>query len=193
MFICFSGIDGCGKGTQKEFLADYYRGLGNRVFLSKAYGDAEKECFSAFIERWSQEAILFLFQALHTEQRKKAEQALQRGEIVIADRWDESYLAYHEAFGILSMYPALRARLNEIAFASMAPDVTFLIDLSEESARKRLQSRGMDFFDRLSADYHRTMRRKYLELAKERNWIVIDGAKTPADIRADVIAHLPSC
>lgn len=187
MLICLTGIDGCGKGTQKELLRAHFQNAGKAVFMSKAYGDAEKECFSAFIEYWTQESILFLFQALHVEQRVKAEKALGRGDIVIADRWDESYLAYHSTHGILSSDPCLRDQLNKIAFAGIFPDVTFFLDVSVEQARKRLLSRGMDFFDRLSSDYHSTMRNEYLSIATARKWIIIDGTNPALDIHKEIL------
>ena len=187
MIICFSGLDGCGKGTQKELLAKRLRRRGRRVFMSKAYGEAEKECFSAFVSQWSQESILFLFQALHAEQRLQAEAALARGEIVIADRWDESYLAYHAAHGILARNPDLREALNGIAFSGILPDLAFFLDLPVDAAKQRIESRGSDFFDRLPAVYHRTMRNEYLRIARERGWHILDGARSVEKIHADVM------
>ncbi len=190
MIICLTGIDGCGKGTQKELLKAHLENSRKAVFLSKAYGDAEKECFSAFVEYWTQESILFLFQALHAEQRVKAEKALARGAIVIADRWDESYLAYHSTHGILLSNPGLRDQLNSIAFGGIIPDVTFFLDVPVERARERMLSRGMDFFDRLSNDYHSTMRNEYLSIATDRKWIIIDGTKSPLEIHREILREL---
>lgn len=187
MIICFSGVDGCGKGTQKDLLTIALRAKGKSVFSSKAYGDGEKECFAPFIEYWSQEAILFLFQALHVEQRKHMEKALQRGEIVIADRWDESYLAYHRTYGILKDDPTLRNLLNAIVFKGIIPDITFLLDVPVEQTRKRLQLRGADFFDKLPETYHETMRKEYLRLAEERKWIVLDGTRPAIEIHKNIL------
>lgn len=190
MIICITGIDGCGKGTQKELLATRLQNAGKTVFLSKAYGDAEKECFSAFMEYWSQESILFAFQALHVEQRVRAKRAEARGEIVIADRWDESYVAYHTAYGILENDPTLRDRLNEIAFAGIVPDHTFFLDVSVEEAEKRLVTRGMDFFDKRGVEYHNTMRSQYLRIAAERGWSILDGGKSAVAIHHEILKVL---
>lgn len=187
MIICFSGIDGSGKGTQGGLLAKHLRLKGKRVFESKAYGDREKESFSPFIGQWSQEAILMLFQALHIEQRKDAEAAIARDEIVIADRWDESYLAYHRNFGTLAKNKALRNELNRIAFDGVIPDIGFLIDVPVEIASIRMEERGKDFFDRLSVSYHNTMRKEYLKIAAERKWVIFDGTKSPTKIHNDII------
>lgn len=188
MIVCITGIDGSGKGIQRELLADYLRSSRHTVYISKAYGDAEKECFSVFIEKWPQEAILFLFQALHVAQRRNAELALKRGEIVIADRWDESYLAYHKHHGILADDVVLRDKLNEIAFCNMRPNITFLLDIRAKKARLRLRSRGMDFFDKLPLHYHETMRQEYLEIAKQRGWIVLDGTAPIKTIHSIIVS-----
>lgn len=190
MLICLTGIDGCGKGTQLSLLTEYLEKQNFPVFVSKAYGDAEKECFSAFINTWSQTAILFLFQALHAEQSLKVRRALAQRRIVIADRWDEAYLAYHSRYGILSCDPKLRARLNEIAFEGISPDVTILLDVPVKVALKRLEARGKDFFDKLPQSYHQAMRDEYLRLAKEKNWHVVDGTRPAIDIHSRITGIL---
>jgi dTMP kinase len=127
MLVTITGIDGCGKGTQLQHLAAFLQGQGRSVFVSKAYGDAEKELFALFIERATDEAVMFLFQAMHAEQRAKAARAQERGEIVLADRWDESYEAYHSQYGVLSHDTELRQRLNEVAFRGWRADTTILL------------------------------------------------------------------
>lgn len=175
MLFNITGIDGCGKGAQIELLDKFLRQQGFETFISKAYGDAEKECFSAFIEYWDQISIMFAFQAMHTHQRVEAEQALTRRQVVIADRWDESYFAYHTNHGLLKNEPDLRNRLNAIAFNGMTPDVTFFLRVSPETAQKRRQVRGEDFFDRRGETYHRIMAEAYELMAKEQGWIIVDG------------------
>ena len=190
MIICITGLDGCGKGSQKDFLVRYLRSRHIHVFKSKAYGDAEKESFSIFLQNWTQNSILFFFQALHVEQRVQTEQALLDHDVVIADRWDESYLAYHRTHGLLSEDSYLRDRLNEIAFGGILPDITFFLDTPVELAQKRMVSRGMDFFDSLPVSYHKTMREQYHILAKERGWVVIDGSLSMEQIHREIVSHV---
>jgi len=190
MIICITGLDGCGKGSQKDFLVRYLRSRGVHVFKSKAYGDAEKESFSIFLQNWSQESILFLFQALHVEQRVRVQKALEEHDVVIADRWDESYLAYHRTHGILSDDSDLRQRLNEIAFSGIVPDITFFLDVTVDLAQQRVVARGMDFFDSLPASYHETMREQYHVLAKERGWVVIDGSMSVEAVHQEILSHI---
>lgn len=152
------------------------------VFLSKAYGQAEKECFSPFMEYWHPDSIMFLFQALHAQQRDKTEKAIKQNKIVIADRWDESYLAYHSNYGKLKNNEKPLEELNTLAFSDIVPDITFLLKTKVSVAKKRCKYRGEDFFDQLSLEYHETMQNAYLKIAKHRNWIVLDGEKPSANI-----------
>lgn len=190
MFICLTGIDGCGKGTQITLLSHYLRVKGHRVFVSKAYGEGEKESFAPFIEYWSQLSILFLFQALHAHQREEAQKALAGGNIVIADKWDEAYVAYHSNYGLLATDAELRSRLNDVAFDSLYPEVTYLLDVSVLTAKERCRLRGEDFFDKAPLKHHALMREAYLALARERNWVVLDGEQTPQQIHTQVVAHI---
>lgn len=186
MIICITGIDCCGKGTQIRFLEEFLRKMGHDVFLSKAYGQTEKECFSLFLEYWHPTSIMFLFQALHTHQRVKTERMLRKNKIVIADRWDESYLIYHSNYGILKHKTNLRNHLNEIAFSNIFPDITFLLKIKIIAAKQRCKHRGEDFFDKLPAEYHETMQNGYLEMAKNRNWIIVNGEKSIKEIHEKI-------
>lgn len=190
MLISFTGIDGCGKGTQIELLTEHLEDMGEDVAVSKAYGDREKELFSIFMRKWDQKAILFLFQAFHVKQCKKAKRNLEKGKMVVADRWDESYLAYHSTHGILSEDPELREQLNKIAFEGIVPDETFLIDVSIETARERMSARGSDFFDELPDPYHLTMREQYKKIVREREGHIIDGEQSIEEIHNEIIKHL---
>jgi len=194
MIICIAGIDGCGKSTQVKLLKKYLASKGRAIFISKAYGKEEKRLFSGFINRCNQVAILFLFQALHAQQRIKAEKALLEGKLVIADRWDESYLVYHANYGILADKPGLREKINEMAFSGIRPDTTFLIDLPvEEAAKRRIQrqkQKSADFFDLLPSEYHEVMSKDYLDLAKKMNWTIINGAKPALLIHKEIVSHL---
>lgn len=190
MLICITGIDGCGKGVQVSLLEKYLTSQDQSVFVSKAYGTGEKEIFSTFLEYWDPLAILFLFQALHVEQRIRAERALLEGKLVIADRWDESYLAYHSNYGALSTDAELREKLNQMAFGGIVPNITFLLKVSIQKAKERCRLRGEDFFDRASLEYHETMQNGYLALAEKRGWTVLDGEMSIRDIHQKILSRM---
>ena len=190
MFISFAGIDGSGKTTQIQLLEAYFQDQNTQVFVSKAYTSKEKELFGQYMQKIDQRSILFLFQAFHVEQYLKAKDALEKHQVVIADRWDESYLAYHSTYGVLSKEKELRERINLLAFQGLKPDVCFLMDIDTQTAIHRASQRGQDYFDKLSFTYHSDMVNAYRKLATEHGWVVLDSNKEPKDIHQEVIVHL---
>lgn len=191
MLINITGIDGCGKGTQVDSLHKYLEKLGYSVYISKAYGQAEKEIFSLYMEYADDLAIMFLFQSFHVHQRVETEKALKKGDIVIADRWDEAYLAYHSNKGFLMNNPELRDKLNEIAFGGIKPDISFLLDIAPEEGIRRCKIRGADFFDRKGIEYHTKLNVAYKKIAMENNeWVILDGSDSPIKIHKQIISHI---
>lgn len=190
MLISITGLDGCGKGTQIALLKKHLEKKGKVVFYSKAYTDDIKAIFSPYLEYWSPIARMFFFQALYAQQCIESVRALKEGKIVIADRWDESYIAYHSQYGILAKNKKLRNQLHQLAFRGIKPDLTFFLDIPPEMVFERTKLRGQDFFDKGSLEYHRKMREGYLKLAKERNWIIIDGTQTVETIHKIIVAEV---
>lgn len=178
MLFNITGIDGCGKTTQVKLLQDYLLKEGKNVVISKAYGDEEKKIFSSVMPQLDQLAIMFLFQALHVQQLSKVVIAENRGDLVISDRWDDSYLSYHSKFGILSKNKKLRNELNFLAFKNKKPNLTFLLDIDVSIGQKRLDVRGRSFLDKKSIKFFETMRKSFLEFAKQENWIILDGTNS---------------
>jgi len=188
--INITGIDGCGKGTQLQHLADYLTQKRRKIFLSKAYGPREKEMFSLFIERAHDLTVMFLFQAMHVEQRMKAEKALQDGAIVLADRWDDAYFAYHSQYGMLADDAILRDKLNELAFGGIKPDVTFLLKVPVSVGMERCRLRGADFFDLKSAAHHQSKADYLDKMAAEHGWTVIDGERPHREIHEEIVSSV---
>ena len=192
MLINITGVDGCGKGTQIALLKKYYLQKGCRVEITKAYDEMEKELFSAYIEYASQIEIMFIFQAFHTKQKIATEKALSDGKIVLADRWDETYFAYHRTHGLLSVDKELRDRLNKIAYGDMKPDVSFLLEAEPTVAMQRCVARGADFFDRKGIDYHSELGLMYEKITHEdpNHWRVIEGKRSILEVHKSILKHL---
>jgi len=190
MFIAFAGIDGSGKTTQIQMLEKYFQNKNRQVFISKAYTAKEKVLFREYIQEIDQRAILFLFQAFHVEQCIKAQEALKKHRVVIADRWDESYFAYHSTYGVLSQQSELREQINQLAFQGLKPDICFLMDIDPKVAIDRTSKRGQDYFDKLSYSYHLDMCNAYRRLAKDNNWVIIDGSQDSTYIHSEIIMYL---
>lgn len=195
MLISVSGIDGCGKTMQVQMLQGWLQGQGKRVVVTKAYDDLAKVACLPFMESWVDDmAIMFLFQALHAQQFAATTQALQDGCVVIADRWDESYLAYHQNFGVLAAQAEVRATLNSLAFRGRIPDVGFIIEVPPSVARHRRESRGkMERLEDRSDEYYERIQTSYMDIARQRGWQILDGTKTPQAIHQQIVDWILVC
>lgn len=182
MLIAITGISGSGKSTQIELLNKFLEKNKYPVFISKAYGKAEESFLAPFFQYWDSLSITFIFQGLHRQQYVSALKALKEGRVVIADRWDETFLSFHSKFGFLAKRRQLMHEWNELAFSKLIPDLTFFIDITPQEAHKRLDMRGRDFLDEGSKKYYAQIRRSTLEALKGRNVIVIDGLKPIGEI-----------
>lgn len=184
-----TGIDGCGKSTQINLLANWLRSKKVSVFVSKAYNCEAKVILRTYINNWDSDlAIMFLFQALHAQQYAETIRALNDGKVVLADRWDESYLAYHSNFGELSEDDNLLKMLNHLAFKDLLPNLGFLITVPVEVARKRRKLRGkIERFESRPDEYFDLIQKTYISIARERGWHIIDGGQSETVIHAKII------
>ncbi len=148
--FAFEGIDGSGKTTQTQILADRLTKLGISTVVSKAVKDEikkSKQLLYAFMDtfgfRKNSIATMFLFQALHSQQYEEAKEVLEKGHIVLVDRWNASFWIYHQNFGPLTEEGEMLKILDELAFQKLTPSITFLLDAPVEIVleRKRLQRR----------------------------------------------------
>ena len=187
MHIALSGVDGSGKGTQIALLSKYLEQQGYDVAVTKAYGDEEKETLAPWLEYLDDVAITLVFQAMHRQQYASTVSALKRGKVVISDRWDESFWAYHKQYGYLADKPELREALNQMSFNSHKPDLGILLDVDPRITRRRLKVRGMDYFDRKPVPHHDSLREGYLEYAREQDWHIIDGGQTSEAVHHQII------
>lgn len=188
MFTCFTGIDGCGKSSQIAHLKKYWEERGLQVKVTKAYGQKEKRAVGHLLKTWSDMAITLAFQAFYAEQRSQVELGLAKGQVVIADRWDEAFLSYHEQFGELATDHETRKALHRLAFAGLKPETTVLLDLEVGKARQRIEKRGqLSFFDRKDAVYHEALRQYYLKKAQAESWIVIDASQSKKRIFQQIL------
>jgi len=195
--FAFEGIDGSGKTTQVQILADRLSKLSFSVMINKAIRDemeAGKQLLHTFSDffafRKDSIAMMFLFQALHSKQYEKAKEALERKYIVLADRWNTSFWIYHQNFGPLKESEKTLKILDKLAFQGLMPNVTFLLDLPVEIAleRKRLQRRKVvDIFEQEKVEVFEKAREAYLEIANsKRNWVVIDATKTISEVHRQI-------
>ncbi len=187
-FYAFAGIDGSGKTTLINNLSGELRRQGRDVFVSKAYTPEYKDAFSRFIETADDLEIMFMFQAFQRRQRNNILAKLALGSIVLADRWNETFEAYHSQNGELSNKPSLRAEIDSLTVEGLKPIRTFYLHIDPSVAMRRTHSRGVDFFDAKAIDYHRQQANYYdVRAGEDNSWTTIDAHKTPIEIMSCVL------
>ncbi len=172
MFITFEGPEGCGKSTHSKRLKSYLEGKGLRVLLTQEPGGTQvgKEIRGLLLNPESvldETTEVYLFAADRSEHVSKIIlPALNEGKIVVSDRFIDSTIAYQ--IGGRKLPEDLVRYLNMVSSKGLIPDLTVLLDVSPEVGLKRATENGSaDRFEKEVVDFHRRVRAKYLEIAKE--------------------------
>lgn len=190
LFITFEGGDGSGKTTQAELLDAWLRERGETTLRSREPGGTEvgeqlREIVLHHRGEISSRAEALLYAADRAQHiDTKIRPALERGEIVLQDRYIDSSLAYQGAGRALGV-DEVRA-LSVWASGDLWPNLTILLDLDPDSARERLNS-ARTRFDRLEAEksaFHGRVRTVFLELAQAEpeRFLVLDATLSIDDL-----------
>ncbi|MDQ1606963.1 MAG: dTMP kinase, partial [Microbacteriaceae bacterium] len=172
LFITLEGGDGSGKSTQAELLSSWLTDAGYVVVRSREPGgtDLGLELREIVLHRRGDiapraEALLYAADRAHNI-ATKVRPAIERGEIVIQDRYLDSSVAYQGAGRVLDGQEVREISLW--ATEGLMPDLTILLDLDEGVGRERLDE-ARTRYDRLEAeknDFHARVRAAYLTLAE---------------------------
>ena len=196
MLISFEGIDGCGKSTQVRLLGGYFERQGERPLLVREPGGSElSERVRALLLDPGLDvqprAELLLFSAARAQLVSEVVRpALERGQVVIADRFFDSTTAYQGAGRGLAEAEWLRD-FHAFVTGGLAPDRTYFIDVPPDLAaarrgadRDRMESAGEPFFDRVREGYRR------LAAAEPERVITLDGTQPVQAIHAAIVADV---
>ncbi|OXY93693.1 dTMP kinase [Streptomyces diastatochromogenes] len=193
-FIALEGGDGAGKSTQAEALAEWIRDKGHEVVLTREPGATPvgKRLRSILLDVSSAglshraEALLYAAdRAEHVDTVVRP--ALERGAVVISDRYIDSSVAYQGAGRDLS--PTEIARINRWATDGLVPHLTVLLDVSPEAARERF-TEAPDRLESEPAEFHARVRAGFLTLAASDpgRYLVVDAGQEPEAVTT-VIRH----
>ncbi|WP_217207130.1 dTMP kinase [Streptomyces sp. AC550_RSS872] len=193
-FIALEGGDGAGKSTQAEALAEWIRGKGHEVVVTREPGATPvgKRLRSILLDVSSAglshraEALLYAAdRAEHVDTVVRP--ALERGAVVISDRYVDSSVAYQGAGRDLS--PTEIARINRWATNGLAPHLTVLLDVSPEIARERF-TEAPDRLESEPAEFHARVRSGFLTLAAADpgRYLVVDAGQE-AEAVTTVVRH----
>lgn len=200
LFITFEGVEGSGKSTQARRLSETLRARGRAVTLTREPGGtALGERLRDILLDLGQsgmlpEAELFLYMASRAEHVAGViEPALERGEVVIADRFGDASVAYQG--GGRELGTRLVESLNEVATRGVKPDVTFLLDLDPDRGLERLSRRqgaGRDRIESEALAFHERVRSAYLSAAgrEPSRFDVLDGSLSEEAIAEAVLARV---
>ncbi|NDZ78730.1 dTMP kinase [Streptomyces sp. SID10853] len=193
-FLAFEGGDGAGKSTQVEALAEWIRAKGHEVVVTREPGATPvgKRLRSILLDvasaGLSNRAEALLYAADRAEHIDSVVlPALERGAIVISDRYIDSSVAYQGAGRELA--PTEISRINRWATGGLVPHLTVLLDVSPEAARERF-TEAPDRLESEPAEFHQRVRSGFLTLAAADpgRYLVVDGAQEP-DAITTVVRH----
>ncbi|MGW6745647.1 dTMP kinase [Streptomyces sp. NPDC055025] len=193
-FLAIEGGDGAGKSTQVEALAEWIRAKGHEVVVTREPGATPvgKRLRSILLDVSSAglsnraEALLYAAdRAEHVDSVVRP--ALERGAIVISDRYIDSSVAYQGAGRDLS--PTEIARISRWATDGLVPHLTVLLDVSPETARERF-TEAPDRLESEPAEFHQRVRSGFLTLAAAdpARYLVVDGGQEPEAVTT-VVRH----
>jgi dTMP kinase len=193
-FIAIEGGDGAGKSTQVEALADWIRSKGHEVVVTREPGATAvgKRLRSILLDVSSAglshraEALLYAAdRAEHIESVVRP--ALERGAVVISDRYIDSSVAYQGAGRDLA--PTEIARINRWATTGLVPHLTVLLDVTPEAARERF-TEAPDRLESEPVEFHQRVRSGFLTLAAADpgRYLVVDAGQAPEAVTT-VVRH----
>ena len=194
LFITFEGPDGSGKSTQIGLLSETLTAAGYDVLTVREPGGTPiseqiRDVVHSLRNReMSDRAECLLYNAARAQLVDQLiVPHLQRGGIVLSDRYADSTLAY-QGYGRGLDLSAVR---DVIAFATnqLQPDVTFYLDLEvEEGIARRKRGGEWNRLDDQALEFHRRVRAGYLQMVRQEpnRWVCIDAARAVEAIQADI-------
>ena len=200
LFITLEGGDGTGKSTQIGLLQDWFESHGREVVRTFEPGGSDfgKEIREIVLHSRGHieprsEALLYAADRAHNI-ATNVRPALERGAVVIQDRYMDSSVAYQGAGRVLD--PTEIRDLSMWATEGLVPDLTVVLDLDPVVSRERLLAENKKF-DRLEAEaleFHQRVRDSYLAMAAAEpgRFVVIDATLDRLEIRDRIIDRIGS-
>ena len=194
-FITFEGIDGAGKSTHIDALAQRLRQRGAEVVCTREPGGTElAEKLRELVLHQPMDALteaMLVFAARRDHVQRVIAPALARGATVVCDRFTDATFAYQG--GGRGFDAGILAQLEQWVHGSLQPTLTLWLDLpAEMAARRRAEARAADrfesedlaFFERVRAGYAARM------AASPQRFARIDSSLDKAAVGAQIIAEL---
>lgn len=199
LFITLEGPEGAGKSTNREYLAARLREQGIDVLLTREPGgtplaERVRELLLAPSDETmaSDTELLLVFAARAQHLVQVIVPALERGAVVLCDRFTDATYAYQG--GGRGLDVARIAQLEDFVQGALRPDLTLVFDLPVEVGLARAAARGrLDRFEQEGRAFFEAVRSTYLQRAKAEpaRYRILDAAQSLAAVQRDLDALLP--
>ncbi len=196
-FITFEGIDGSGKSTQVALLKERLEVLDRTVAMVREPGGTvlSEQIRGLLLDHHSRglskraEALLFSTaraQLVH----EVIIPALERGEIVLCDRYADSTIAYQGYGRELPLNEIIT--IQEFATNNIQPDIKILLDLNVDVAATRLLGSYADRMESAGRAFQERIRQGYLEMAQAapNEWLVVNGDQPVEKIAGEIASRV---
>lgn len=187
LFIVFEGIDGGGKSTQIQMLSDFFEGKGYEVErhmepTKAVIGSLLWDYMKSKSRSFDPETEALLFAADRIEHGKIIRDALDKGKVVISDRYKHSSLAYQGAAGANVEW---MQSLNKHA---LVPDLVILLDIDPDMSLERVSDRAKTVFE--ENEYLKKVRAEYLRYDEKGELVVVNASQGLEDVHKDILDHV---
>lgn len=204
LFITIEGPDGSGKSTQIKKLAQFLQSEGLPFIQTREPGgtiisDAIRQIIlNPEYEGLKDETEILLYAASRAQHvREKIKPALEKGHIVLCDRFVDASIAY-QGYGLEQSITDIR-KINDFAVQGLTPDRTYLIDIDPFLARQRMTKRlhseyssGLDRIEQRHLAYHERVRKGFYDIFGEHKQRIcmIDGNQHEEDVFKAIIGDV---
>jgi dTMP kinase len=195
VFISLEGIEGTGKSTQTRLLAEYLRGMGFSVIETAEPGGTRislrirEVLLSTESAGMDPVAELLLYNASRVQHiREVIIPAIERGDIVITDRFSDSTVAY-QGFG-REIDLELIDSLDMISTKKLRPDITILLDIDVETGLRRNRAINKnDWLEQEDVSFHERVRGGFISIfSKELNRVkLVDCSGAIEDVHKKIV------
>jgi len=197
LLISFEGIDGSGKSTQCKMLYHELLDRGYGVHLYREPGGTliSEKIRDILLDRENVEMspiteMLLYFSSRNQLITEKVLPALERGEIVLLDRFVDSTIAY-QGYGRDLSLESIR-KVADVAIGNLSPDLTILVDTPLDTAENRMDQRELDRLEAENVEFKQRTRNGYLQLVKDEphRFLLLDGRESIENLKQVVMQRV---
>jgi len=196
LFITLEGSDGSGKSTQAKLMESFLREKGHQIVITREPGGTgiSEKIRALLLDKkhvemnGRTEALLYAAaRAQHVEEIIKP--ALERGDVVICDRFVDSSIAYQGYGRNLGEQIEI---INKFAVSGCMPDITFLFKIEPETGRARIKTKDRDRLEKEHTEFYSEVYKGYTELEERypERIVGIDATGSIEEIHNEIIKRL---